>query len=173
VPRQRLGRGFPSGGHKRQVTWVGPADQFTVNVSSGASGINQSFDPAAAGMVKPTIVRVRGLLLVKLQAYTTDQDVNGAFGMCVVSDEAFAAGAASIPRPFDDAGWDGWFVWQPFSFRYEFHSATGDIIGSVGWDIDSKAMRKVTDNETVVCMVESQSGAFAASVNTRVLFKLS
>ena len=159
---------------KRQVTWVGPADQNTVAVASGASVIIASFAPfTGASMHKPTIVRTRGAVAIAPQTFGADVAISGAFGVGIVSDEAFAAGTASIPRPFDDAGWDGWFVWGSFSEFYEFGSSVGVRRQALQIEVDSKAMRKVSDNETIVLMAESQTGALNVAMHLRLLMKLS
>ena len=164
-------------GPARQTTWVGPADQNVVAIASTASGIVASFAPfTGASMHKPTIIRTRGYCTVRPQAFSADIPISGAFGLCVVSDEAFAAGAASIPRPFDDAGWDGWFVWQSFSGTFDVTTDIGRVGFSntaMNFQIDSKGMRKVSDNETIVLMCESQSGALNIAMHLRLLFKLS
>ena len=104
----------------------------------------------------------------------TDIDITGAFGVCVVNTDAFVAGVAAVPGPFDEAAWEGWFVWRSFSLKQE---AAGTVASLVVYpfmeDIDSKAMRKVTSNETVVLVAESQGGAFRINVPLRMLFKLS
>ncbi len=162
------------GGKRRQTTWIGPADQNTVNVSSGGSAIIASFDPAANFLEAPTIVRSRGQALVKLQAYSADLDFGGALGICVVTDEAFAAGAASIPRPFDDSDWGGWLVWRLFANRFELLDATGSLFpAGLALEIDSKAMRKVGQGETIVMMCESQTGAMSVAMHVRMLLMLS
>jgi len=136
--------------------------------------VQQTFSPESASMNAPTIVRTRGIISIKLTSYAADLDFCGVLGMGIVSDEALAAGAASIPRPFDDADWPGWFVWEPFCSRFEFLDATGTKFpAALSWKFDSKAMRKVRVNETVVVMVESQSGAFETAVFFRQLYKLS
>jgi len=156
------------------VTWIGPADQGFSNVTSGASAINQSFDPGANGLPKPTVTRVRGIISIKPQVFAADLDMSGAYGICVVSDEAFTAGAASIPRPFDDAGWDGWLLWGAFAMRLEIVGAGDDFFpANITQEIDSKGMRKVTDNETIVFMVESEAGAISVSWQARMLLMLS
>ncbi len=165
---------FHRDGPKRQVTWIGPPDQNFLSVTSTAKTLVGSFDPAAAALIKPTVVRTRGNVAVKPTALNADVTIVGAFGLAVVSDQAFAAGAGSIPGPFDDAEWDGWFVWHSFSYTFEFADATG-FQGpmDLNTEVDSKAMRKVTDNETIVLMAESQIGAFAIAMNIRLLLKLS
>ncbi len=164
----------PRAGSRRQVTWIGPADQAFVAVASTMKVILASFDPAGAGLAKPTVVRTRGEVAIRPPSATiTDLQVVGAFGVAIVSDRAFAAGAASIPGPFTDAGWDGWFVWGSFHYVQEQADATGIYLNFHTQIVDSKAMRKVTDDETVVFMAESQSGAFSISMPFRMLLKLS
>ncbi len=95
----------------------------------------------------------------------------GAIGCGIVSDQAFAAGAASIPGPWTDQDWSGWFVWMPWAFRFEFTTDIGRLIGSFTQVIDSKAMRKVQPNETVVWMAESQAAAANVANPFRMLIK--
>ncbi len=136
---------------KRSTDWVGSADQGVVAVGANASVIQQS----NSTLGNTTIVRTRGILTVEPQAFSADLDIIGALGIGIVSNEAFGAGAAAIPGPWTDAGWDGWFVWIPFAWRFEVTTDIGRLIASVSYDIDSKAMRKVGTLETVVVMVES------------------
>ena len=174
-----MARGFHRGsavrtrGPQRQTTWVGPADQNFVSVASGAKVIIGSFDAAANGLPSPTVIRSRGEVAYKVNAVMADVNLAGAYGVAIVSDRAFTAGAASIPGPFTDAGWDGWFVWRSFSTAFEFADATGRMIVSERQEVDSKAMRKITDDETLVLMCESQAGAVDISMQLRFLFKLS
>ena len=164
-----------SGGRKaRQSLWIAPADQAFINVSAGASAIVGSFAPDDSNMMHPTVVRTRGEVTINPQTFGADLTLSGAFGVCIVSDEALAAGAASIPRPFDDAAWGGWYVWQSFAYRLEFNDATGLLLpAGVSYQVDSKAMRKVSANESVVLMCESQSGALQVAMHLRTLFLLS
>ncbi len=169
---RRLLRGR-HGGPRRQTTWIGPADQAYLAVAADVNFIHSSFDPAANGIVKPTVVRTRGAFSFKINTnLTADAEIVGAYGCCVVSDQAFAAGAASIPSPFDDASWDGWFVWRAFAFSFRFDDSTGFLIDSLQQEIDSKAMRKVTENETIVTMIHSL-GAGEVAMPIRTLLKLS
>ena len=66
-----------------------------------------------------------------------------------------------------------WYVWQAVSSRYEFHDATGSLMPfGIAYDIDSKAMRKAVENQTIVMMYESQSGAVNVTAHIRTLVKL-
>ena len=160
-------------GPKRQTTWVGPADQGYISVASTAKVLIASFDPAAAGLPKPTVIRTRGQISMQPSSKIALLDVVGAWGLAVVSDQAFGVGATAIPGPFDSADWDGWFAWGSFGFHWDQASDVGRQFGSIQIDVDSKGMRKITDNETIVIMAESQTGLFVISMPFRLLFKLS
>ncbi len=149
--------------------WVASADEGYDTVSTGGTTLMQS----NASLAGTTITRVRGLLSVGLQVYSADLPVIGAMGMAVVSDEAVAAGAASIPGPWTNSDWGGWFVWMPWIFNFEFTTDIDRLLGSVEWELDSKAQRKVKNNETVVVMAESQAGAVIVGTPFRMLVKLS
>jgi len=143
-------------------------DQGYVTVAAGTKVIIQSISFAE----KATIVRNRGQFSIKPVSAAADVSVVGALGVGIISAEALAAGAASIPGPFSQAEWDGWMVWQPFQFTFEFVTGAGILITSTEAVIDSKAMRKVGANEVAVFMAESQSAAFEISVVLRTLIKL-
>ena len=157
---------------KRQVTWIGPADQNYVAIATGANVILQSFDPAGAGMEKPTITRIRGQVSVGPQSGAADLDIVGAWGIAIVSDQAFAAGQASIPGPFDEAGWDGWLAHGFYSMKLDVTTDVGRLLIDRVQEIDSKGQRKVSDGETIVVMAESNVGAYDISLQFRMLLKL-
>ena len=154
---------------------MGPADQGYVQIATGANVIVGSFTPSATvpSMIVPTLVRTRGQVSVQPDVFSADVNVVGAFGIAIVSTDAFVAGAASIPGPFDQAGWNGWFVWRSFSMRFEFIDGIGVLIGDQRWEVDSKAMRKMGPQDTMVIMAESQGGAYRISTPLRHLMKLS
>ncbi len=158
---------------RRKSTWIGPAAQAFISVPSTTKVLISSFDAAANGLPSPTVVRTRGEVSVRPTLTNADLSLVGAWGLAVVTDRAFAAGQASIPGPFTDAGWDGWFAWGSFSQRWDFSDATGARFGDRAYPVDSKGMRKITDDETVVLMAESFSGAVNISMPLRLLMLLS
>ncbi len=161
-------------GRKRTTTWslgTGGVTQQAI-ITTGktllGSGIVLVTEDTA------TIVRTHGYFWAGVQQASAALDgFIGAFGIGLVSDQAFAAGIASIPTPFTDAEWDGWFLWGSFSLAWDFDDATGVRFSMLNHIVDSKAMRKVSDNETIVLVAESQSGAFDISMPLRMLLKLS
>jgi len=168
-PRRRSG--FVAS--KRQTTWVGPADQGYVAVASGAKVLVASFDPDSSSLKKTTLIRTRGMMSVRPATLSTGIDLIGAWGLAVVSDQAFGIGITAIPGPFTNAGWDGWFAWGSYSFSWDDATSVGRAIASIQFEVDSKGMRKVSDNETVVVVAEQQGGGATVSMPFRLLFKLS
>ena len=147
----RSRRAFPSSRSSRLTQWIGLAIQGYQNVAGGGAIL-----VASAPFSEPaTIMRTRGMLSIGPQNSAADVEVVGAFGVGIVSTEAFNAGVASIPEPFTDADWGGWFVWQAFSFELLFDDATGVMTPNWNIEINSKAMRKVGPNESVVFICES------------------
>ncbi len=168
-------RTFSARGPRRKTTWVGPANQGYISVATGASTILGSFTPSTdvVSMAQPTVIRVRGAVSVIGETFAADLEYGGAFGMAVVSTQAFNAGIAAVPTPFTEAGWNGWFVWRSFANRLEFGDATGRFLAGETMEIDSKAMRKVGTSETVILVAESQVGAIQVASHVRMLVKLS
>ncbi len=63
-------------------------------------------------------------------------------------------------------------VWRSFSYGFEFNDATGNNFPNWTLEIDSKAMRRISPNEALVFVAESQSSAFKISSPLRILIKL-
>ncbi len=162
-------RAFTGGGSRRLTQWLGPADQGYISVASGGATLTSSasFEEAA------TIVRSRGNVSIRPNAFTADVALVGAFGVAIVSTEAFNAGVTAIPEPFTDSDWGGWMVWRSFTYFFQFSDATGAQFNDWNFEVDSKAMRKLSPNETLVQIAESQGGAFQISTPLRHLIKLS
>jgi len=151
------------------MQWIGPAIQGYQAVASGGATLIGS-----APFAEPsTIIRTRGQVSIIPSTAGADLNIVGAFGIGIVTSEALAAGVASVPEPFTDADWGGWYVWRSFSYNLEFSDATGLNFLNWNFEVDSKAMRKITTNESLVLVAESQGGAFSISTPIRTLVKLS
>ena len=158
----------------RQTVWAGYAQQAFVAVASTAKVIIGSFVPDAStnNMLYPTVVRTRGMLTIRAEDDSADRDIVGAFGLAVVSADAFAIGITAVPGPFSDSGWGGWLVLQPFGLHVAFASAVGVDKIQTDIEVDSKAMRKIAPNNVLVLVAESNTGAYRISSPVRVLLKV-
>ena len=152
-PRSR----FPGArGGRAPTSWARSVEAATVSVAA-ATKVHLGTVSLSNPGISETVRRTRGLLSVWSDQSAGVEQQLGAFGLLVATDIAIAAGAASLPGPAADASDDGWFVWVPFSMS---SSATQPII-SVGFDFDSKAMRRIEEGYSAAIMVENASAAFA------------
>ena len=175
------GRGFqrPHRSPRRRTAWsVGP----NAILQSAASAPSQLFTNGVALSASDnvTIGRLRGEAMVYLSAGSTAiSGYDGAFGIGIVSAEAFAAGAASCPDANVDADDDIWLYHQ--FFHVKITDATAGDLGQNAvskvqrFTVDSKAMRKVNADQVIF----GSFGAIevgAATVNfdfdSRLLFLL-
>ncbi len=144
--------------YRPPTEWVGLAQEAETVVALNTKVLVGSFftdDPT-------TIRRTRGIVSWRSDQVIAAENPMGAFGLCVVSDNAFAAGAASIPGPFTDADSELWFVHQYLYATVD--QGSGGFTRSVEerYVIDSSAMRKFTQEERIVVMFENASGAHGA-----------
>jgi len=151
-------------------TWV-YLQTASANITPATKVLIGGFVPSVLS-IEETILRTRIELFVKSDQSAAVEFQQGAFGLYVVSDLAFAAGAASIPGPVTNGSDDGWFVHQTIV------GASEDTLGGgqygTRYTIDSKAMRKVPEGSTIAIMIEN-AGALAAFnfiVGIRLLTKV-
>ena len=124
------------------------------------------------GQVRETILRSRGeVLLQATPDAATDSDVYG-FGLIVVHSNAVTIGTTALPGPIADIGAD--WLWHRFvpMDAVTLTAADPNARAVVSrFELDSKAMRKIAPDHTLVLMAES-GGVFASaavSVGLRVL----
>jgi len=153
-----------AGGGEQTISATGK-----VILGAGASALNDGL----------TVVRTRGQLLVR-QSTSAAANNGYTFGMgiCIVSSDAFAVGITAIPGPITDMDWDGWF-YHDFGFVQSNTATTADIGEQISAtyrkDVDSKAMRKLGINDTIVAVFESTlvgTAQLRVFFDSRVLIKL-
>ena len=99
-----------------------------------------------------------------------------SFGIAVVSSDAVAAGAGSLPDPRDEAEYP-WLFWAEHLFRAQsstFADTGSDGIMMLRRHIDIRSMRKIKPRETLVWVYQYLDGGGAPPLtlfneNTRVL----
>ena len=140
------------GGTKRHGDWAGsvPIAGLT-SLAASTAVLSQIFIPTGAG---ETLIRTRGMF-----AWASDQDAAvedqiGAIGIGIVTAQAEGVGVTAVPHPDTDSGWNGWLWHSYFSTRMLVGSSIGLLLSS-SIVIDSKAMRKVGDEERLVVVVQN------------------
>ncbi len=115
------------------------------------------------------MVRVRGMFFWSSDQTAATEFQLASLGMAVVSDQAIAAGAASLPDPVGDEASDLWFVYKSVASGVVAGAANGNIRGHMV-EFDSKAMRKVPEGADIAVMVGNESSTFG--LNFQLKFRL-
>ena len=156
---------------KRGNVWIGITIESTVG---GAAKTLLASLNAAALLLRPfTVVRTRGILSIRSDQVAVTETARGALGLIVASDEAIAAGAASVPGTVSNPT-APWFVYEPWVHTILFATAAAfNSPASTSVVVDSKAMRKVGQNEDVGFTMELATAPGAIIVfQGRMLVKL-
>ncbi len=175
IMARRPGRFVRSPGPRRAMTW-GSTDLPVTAVPAGTVVLLASFTAAQLVDLSPsTIVRERGNFSIFSDQAASNETQEGVLGFAIVTDQARAAGVASMPAPVADADWDGWYGWFPFNTQLRFGSGVGfEHPFGLSIDYDTKAMRKVGRDEAAVIIIENASSGdgFNTALKGRTLFKL-
>ena len=168
-----------SRGPRRVMQWdTGP---FSSVIQSATANGTTLIDTGVEASEPLTTVRIRGELTIWLEVVTTIGDGFTVYhaGIGIVTADAFAQGAGSMPTPGGDDDWPGW-MWHHSGaalIGLETTEVARGPLSAVRIPIDSKAMRKIGTNEVQFGAVQfgGEVGAATASfvMNTRVLDKLS
>jgi len=143
---------------RRLTSWeLGPGDCTEVAQSSaGSVFVGQAL---AIGVDGLTLARIRG----RYQAFVTvaggavGDGMCGVFGIGLTTTAAVVAGIASVPTPITEQAWDKWLYWTPFQlFVMSVTLADGVNAGIavIDLEVDTKAMRKLTTEDTIYAAAE-------------------
>jgi len=158
------------GGKRRETSWFSIGLVQSSNAGTGSS-LLAVLNAAALAKRPFTVVRVHMTVQVRTDNIASETQI-AAIGMAVVSDQASAAGVASVPTPITDLASDLFFVHKIIMGHNAFSTAAAfSIPGGTVVDIDSKAMRKVNDDQDVIITAEGGADGFVIDVMGRMLIK--
>ena len=143
---------------RRETSWLDIPPASATLVTSGGT-ILLTLTTAEKARRSFTIVRTHLSVSMESDQAAASEVQVGAVGMCVVSDQAEAIGVTAVPTPVTDAASDLFFLHQYLMNSFLFASGVGfqDNVGRF-MSIDSKAMRKVNDDQDVIVVVELATG---------------
>ena len=140
-------------GGKRETSWIAIAP---ATASIDSSSVFMSSLNAAALALRPfTIVRTYLEIMLRGDNLGANESVVAAVGMAVVSDQAAAAGVASVPTPLTELGSDLFYIHQIAMQRFNFITVSGVLLGGQHYSINSKAMRKVNNDSDIILVSEA------------------
>ena len=158
---------------RRESQWL--AIEFGADLVDNSSILSGSLNAAALALRPFTIVRTHLEVHFATDQQIASESQAGAIGMCVVSEAAAAVGVTAVPTPIDELDSDLWYLHQSMLAEFVFGDATGFIGDSgVHYSIDSKAMRKVNNDQNVIIVVQGAAqgeGSLISSMG-RFLIKL-
>ena len=163
-------RSFTRGRHGsgRLTLWLGSADfSAYTNLAGGTAVLNQLIT-----LDQPvTIMRTRGVLFVASDQVVASELTAGVMGMAVVSTPAATAGIASVPTPVTENFSDLFFLHQYYGLNVGTNSATTSLntVKGFAYPFDSKAMRKVNDDESIIVTLEN---ATTVGINFAMMFRM-
>jgi len=155
---RRFTRGRVAAGSRRLTSWftIPPA---SVTMTSTGGSLISSLNAAGLARRPFTIIRTHLTVHMASDQIIADEIQAMAVGMCVVSDQATAIGVTAVPTPDTDRASDLWYLHQDLMSDFSFATGVGfDAQGGSVVHIDSKAMRKVNDDQDVLLVAELSSG---------------
>ncbi len=113
-------RSFRGGSvQRRKTVWIGIGPTRTSFSGPSVTVLFLGLNATALALRPFTVVRVRGLWHVSSDQEVADEVQHIAMGFAVVSDQAIAAGVASVPTPFAEAASDLWFSYDAEQNHHE------------------------------------------------------
>ena len=159
----------------RATLWTHWIETITNLPAIDTAAVINASNAALVALAPFTIVRTRGLFCIRSDQAVADESYAAALGFVVVSAQAIAIGVTAVPTPFIDLGSDYFFVHEMLMGRFEQVTAAGFEANTLTCKhYDSKAMRKVTEDESIIAVISSDSLGSGVTVHhaARMLIKL-
>ena len=167
----------PTRGKARETLWIGGAMVTTTLAAASTAALVTSL-PAGILALRPfTIVRTRGFWHLRSDQLAGSETYGCHYANCVVSDQAAAIGITAVPTPATDSGSDLFHVYESLFSRFTgIATIEGfEMNSGISSQFDSKAMRKVEDEQQLIEVVETPAlvgGGAVVTTYSRTLIKL-
>jgi len=147
-------RRFAPASRKRRMSWEGGNVDIADLTTVSPLAVTVLTEAQLENFPTPTLIRSRG----RINAYTDPSATPGSFavvgvGLIVVTAAAAAVGVTAIPTPLTELGSD-WLWWDSLSVGSDAADVIGSTITVDRLSVDSKAMRKIGNNQVVLLVAE-------------------
>jgi len=137
-------------GRRTDYTWQGVTFGATL---AAAGNVTQVITTPQASS---TVMRLRGELVASIDGPVDNDKVAINCGIIVVTEEQVAGGASTMPSPAGDL--DAEWIWHGFLLLLsQAVVATAQLTQAARLTIDSKAMRRIKQTQSVILIVENTS----------------
>ena len=152
-------------GRKADFTWQGNGAGFSI--ASGSTVILTINTPS----VTSTLMRTRGEILASIDGPVDGDKTLISVGLIVGTPEQVAAGTGSFPNPFDDM--DGEWLWHGFLplLSQGVVATENSTIHAARLAVDSKAMRRMKQTQSVVAIATVDPLAGTPAVDLIMAFR--
>ncbi len=163
-----------SSGAKRATQWIAASVTNTALAGPSGAAVILVGNAALLALAPFTIVRTRGLINVRSDQSAASETFHVGLAWFVPTVQASAIGVTAVPTPMTDDGSDMFFVYEEVTGRIDFTTGTGYRLMDVSRYYDSKAMRKVNDDQDINVAIETSASSSGATVlhHARFLIKL-
>jgi len=152
-PRSR----FRGSGPKRMTSWFEVPPVSTV-LAGGGGTITHSLTALELAKRPFTIVRTHIEAYIESDQFSSGELQIGAIGGVVVSSQALNVGVSAVPTPLNELESDFFWFHQIMMSSVEVATNIGSNAPSGrGYSVDSKAMRKVSEDEDALIVVEGST----------------
>ncbi len=162
-----------SGVARRESLWLS-IDPTSSTIAANGVVLIAVLNAAALALRPFTVVRTRGVFNTVTDQNAASEVYHGSLAMAVVSEQAAAIGVTAVPTPGTDRDSDLFFLYEEQMGEFTLGDATGFIEEHLTKEFDSKAMRKVNNDQQVAIVAESETGGngIIMRVAGRMLIKL-
>ncbi len=155
---RKSGHFLRGGRMRRESMWIGVSEARVTAAAANTATLVTSLSASALALRPFTIVRSLIFMAIRSDQAAATENFDVAYGEAVVSDQSTAIGVTAVPTPFTDLGSDLWYLHQIMSGHFTFITGAGVLNDDSLWtQIDSRAMRKVNDDQDVIGVLENSS----------------
>jgi len=146
------------------LLWINLLQGSANLAAANVSVMSHSLSAGALALAPFTVVRTRGVWHVRTDATGAAEFYSVSLGFAQVSVQASTIGVSAIPTPVTDGGSGNFFVYETISGFHELVTDVGKLEGGRMLTFDSKAMRKIQEEDDVV-IVQETSGLSSGAIS--------
>ena len=158
----------------RETQWLAIAPNSATMAAGGVTAFIAQLNAVALALRPFTVVRTHLNIHFRSDQVIGTEQYGAGVAMLVVSESASAVGITALPTPYSEQDSDLFYLYAESFGQFLVADGTGEMENGNRMVVDSKAMRKVNNDQDVVMTAETPSTVSSCIVHTsgRLLIKL-